>query len=46
LRVIRSLSDSIYIMKDGNVVEEGSCMEVFNNPKHPYTKELLSASVS
>ena len=46
LRVIQCLSDSIYVMKDGIIVEEGECKEVFNNPKHFYTQELLSASLN
>ena len=46
LRVIQNLSDYIYVMKDGNIIEEGSCNEVFNNPQHSYTQELLSASLT
>jgi microcin C transport system ATP-binding protein len=46
LRVIQNLSDYIYVMKDGNIIEEGSCKEVFNNPQHSYTQELLSASLT
>src|SRR6056300_1592289 len=30
-------------MKDGNVVEHGSRDEIFRNPQHPYTRELLDA---
>ena len=46
LRVIQNLSDYIYVMKDGNIIEEGLCNEVFNNPQHSYTQELLSASLT
>ena len=46
LRVIRFLSDQVYVMKDGIIVEHGSSDEVFEKPKHNYTKELLAASIS
>ncbi len=37
------LSDRVLIMKEGDIVEQGSCDDVFCRPKHPYTKELLAA---
>ena len=45
LRVIRFLSDQVYVMKDGEIVECGSSEEIFEDPKHEYTKELLAASI-
>lgn len=36
------ISDSVYIMEHGKFVESGSADEVILNPKHPYTKRLLS----
>ena len=46
LRVIRFLSDQVYVMKEGAIVERGSSEEVFEDPKHEYTKELLAASIA
>ena len=46
LRVIRFLSDQVYVMKDGLIVEHGSSEQVFEDPKHEYTKELLLASIA
>jgi len=46
LRVIRFLSDQVYVMKDGVIVESGSSEAVFEEPKHEYTKELLAASIT
>ena len=36
----------VYVMKDGVIVEYGSSEEVFDDPKHAYTKELLAASIA
>ena len=38
----REVSDRVLFMDGGVVVEEGSPEEVFDNPKHPRTKEFLS----
>lgn len=43
LSVIKYLSDRIAIMYLGEVVEIGKTEEIFQNPKHPYTKALLSS---
>ncbi len=44
LRVIRALSNEIIVMKDGKLVEKGSAKEVFSNPTHPYTRQLIAAA--
>jgi peptide/nickel transport system ATP-binding protein len=41
--VVADLADDILVMKDGNTVEYGTADQVFNHPKHPYTRELLAA---
>ena len=43
LSVIKYLSDKIAIMYLGEIMEIGETEEIFSNPKHPYTKALLSA---
>ena len=45
LKVIRFLSDHVYVMKDGNIVEEGLTENLFESPAHEYTQELLAASI-
>ena len=42
LRVIRALSDLVYVMLDGRIVEYGKSEQIFNKPSNPYTIELLS----
>jgi microcin C transport system ATP-binding protein len=32
------------VMKDGDVVEEGEALALFEAPRHPYTRELLAAA--
>ena len=43
MSVIKYLADRVAIMYLGEIVETGTVDEIFNNPKHPYTKALLSA---
>ncbi len=45
LNVVYQLCDRVLVMKDGSIVEQGTVEEVYNNPKHEYTKSLLAASV-
>ena len=45
LKVIRSMSDYIFVMKDGKIVESGHANNVFEYPKEKYTKKLLSAAL-
>ncbi len=44
LSVVRAITDRVLVMKQGKIVEEGESEEVFNNPQHPYTKELIGAT--
>lgn len=37
----KEVGDRILFMDEGKIVEEGSPEEVFNNPKHPRTKDFL-----
>ncbi|MFD0049624.1 ABC transporter ATP-binding protein [Actinomycetes bacterium NPDC127524] len=43
LGVVAEMADYVVVMYAGKVVEEGSVMDIFKNPKHPYTKGLLKA---
>ena len=43
LSVIEHVSDEVAVMYLGKIVEYGNCSDIFANPKHPYTKALLSA---
>ena len=43
LGVIHHMSDRILVMKDGQVVEQGTADDVFERPQHPYTRRLVTA---
>ena len=41
--VIAQIADEVYIMYLGSIVENGLVSEIFHDPKHPYTVDLLQA---
>ena len=43
LNVIYQMCDRVLVMKAGQIVEEGDVEEIFNSPKHEYTKLLLDS---
>lgn len=43
LNVVRYISDEVVVMYLGKIVEYASAEDLFNNPLHPYTIELLSS---
>ena len=44
LHVVRAITDRVMIMRDGKIIEHGPTADVFKNPQHPYTQELLAAT--
>jgi peptide/nickel transport system ATP-binding protein len=46
LGVVEQVADRVYVMSAGEVVETGPTDAVFDNPKHPYTRDLLAATPS
>ena len=44
LRVVRALSNFVIVMKNGQVVEQGTSSDVFAKPQHDYTRVLLRAA--
>ena len=43
LAVVSQVADRVAVMRNGLLVEEGSCADIFRAPAHPYTKALLGA---
>lgn len=46
LALVQKFCDKIYVMYEGKIVEKGTRNHIINNPKHPYTKLLLSSNFS
>jgi peptide/nickel transport system ATP-binding protein len=42
LGVIGEIADRVIVMYKGKIVEQGSVLEIFRDPKHPYTRSLLA----
>ena len=44
LSVVKHVADEVMVMYLGRPVEKGTCEDIFANPRHPYTRALLSAT--
>ncbi|MDA0362641.1 MAG: ABC transporter ATP-binding protein, partial [Proteobacteria bacterium] len=44
LRVAAQICDRVIVMQHGKIVEQGRTTDVYNNPQHQYTKDLLAAA--
>jgi len=43
LGIVRHMTERVCVMNDGRIVEQGATNEVFERPRHPYTRRLLAA---
>jgi microcin C transport system ATP-binding protein len=43
LGIVRRIAETVCVMSGGVIVEQGPVEQVFNSPKHPYTRDLLAA---
>ena len=41
--VVAEVADRVLVMYHGEAVEEGTCEQIFHNPRHPYPQSLLAA---
>jgi peptide/nickel transport system ATP-binding protein len=44
--VVSRLADRVVVMRRGEIVEQGTAGQILQDPRHPYTKDLLSAARS
>lgn len=45
LRLVHKIADNIAVMYQGKIVEYGTAEQIFNQPKHAYTKKLISSNL-
>jgi oligopeptide/dipeptide ABC transporter ATP-binding protein len=43
LGVVANIADRVYVMYAGIIAEQGNTVQIFDNPKHPYTQGLLAS---
>lgn len=43
ISVVEYIADHVAVMYQGNVVEQGTADQILKDPKHPYTRQLLSS---
>ena len=43
LSIVKKMADTIYVMKDGSILEKGPVTQVFQSPGHPFTQHLLDS---
>ncbi|WP_182549976.1 ABC transporter ATP-binding protein [Phyllobacterium myrsinacearum] len=41
--VVAQMADRVAVMQNGRIIEQGDALSIFENPKQPYTQELLAA---
>jgi microcin C transport system ATP-binding protein len=46
LKVVKTISNQIIVMRQGKLVEHGTTDQIFNTPQQEYTKSLISAALS
>ncbi|MEO9821145.1 MAG: ABC transporter ATP-binding protein [Paracoccaceae bacterium] len=44
LKVVRAMSHNVMVMRAGDVIEQGTATELFENPQSDYTRELIAAA--
>ena len=44
LTVVNAVTDRVLVMRKGKIVEEGITKDVFDSPRHPYTRHLLASA--
>jgi len=46
LALVKQMSDSVCVMKDGQIVESGTSSQIFSDPEHKYSKALVGCRIS
>ena len=46
LGIVKHYADQVSVMQNGKLVEQQSCQDLFTNPQHPYTRQLIQSEPS
>ncbi|MCU1717175.1 ABC transporter ATP-binding protein [Pseudomonas sp. 5P_3.1_Bac2] len=46
LNLVRKIAQQVCVMRDGEIVEQASCTDLFSQPQHPYSRMLIDAEPS
>lgn len=46
MEVVKDLCNKVAVMQDGKVIEKGSTLEIFSNPRHKLTKDFVETSTN
>lgn len=46
MEVVKDLCNKVAVMQDGKVIEEGTTLEIFSNPRHRLTKDFVETSTN
>lgn len=46
LPVVKKVADHVYVMRGGEIVEDGPTSAIFETPQHPYTQNLLESELT
>ncbi len=44
LAVVSQIADRVAVMQRGRIVEQATAADLFRNPQHPYTRQLLASA--
>lgn len=46
LRLVQMLADRVVVMRDGEILEQNATLDIFQQPEHAYTQQLIEASLN
>ena len=46
MEVVKTICDRVAVIENGDIIEEGSMVDVFTNPQHPTTKEFTKSVIN
>ena len=44
MQIVKDIANRVAVMQDGHLIEEGSVLEIFSDPKQPLTQDFISTA--